>query len=159
MSDTDQSGTSQSSEEEHERLNRQFMELLYEARTAILGVQVLFVFLLRVPFSPQFSSLSTPEVYVWYAILLCTLLSAVLLMAPAPHHRILWREHRREERIELGNRLILAGLAFLALAILGVVFLISELVVGGVGAAVASVGVGVVFLWVWYGQPLLSMRG
>ena len=159
MSDTDQSGTSQSSEEEHERLNRQFMELLYEARTAILGVQVLFVFLLRVPFSPQFSSLSTPEVYVWYAILLCTLFSAMLLMAPTPHHRIMWREHQREERIELGNRLILTGLTFLALAILGVVFLISELVVGGVGAAVATVGVGVVFLWVWYGQPLLSMRG
>jgi magnesium-transporting ATPase (P-type) len=159
MSDTDQSGASQSSEEEHERLNRQFMELLYEARTAILGVQVLFVFLLRVPFSQQYSSLSTPQVYVWYATLLCTLLSAMLLMAPTPHHRILWREHRREERIELGNRLILAGLTFLALAILGVVFLISELVVGGVGAAVATVGVGVVFLWVWYGQPLLSMRG
>jgi magnesium-transporting ATPase (P-type) len=159
MSDTDQSGTSQSSEEEHERLNREFMELLYEARTAILGVQVLFVFLLRVPFSQQYSSLSTPQVYVWYATLLCTLLSAMLLMAPTPHHRVLWREHQREERIELGNRLILAGLTFLALAILGVVFLISELVVGGVGAAVATVGVGVVFLWVWYGQPLLSMRG
>jgi magnesium-transporting ATPase (P-type) len=159
MSDTDQSGTSQSSEEEHERLNRQFMELLYEARTAILGVQVLFVFLLRVPFSPQFSSLSTPEVYVWYAILVCTLLSAVLLMAPSPHHRILWREHQREERIELGNRLILTGLSFLALAILGVVFLISELLFGGVAAAVATVGVGMMILWVWYGQPLLSMRG
>jgi magnesium-transporting ATPase (P-type) len=159
MSDTDQSGTSQSSEEEHERLNRQFMELLYEARTAILGVQVLFVFLLRVPFSQQYSSLSTSQVYVWYATLLCTLLSAMLLMAPTPHHRILWREHQREERIELGNRLILAGLTFLALAILGVVFLISELVVGGVGAAVATVGVALVFLWVWYGQPLLNMRG
>jgi hypothetical protein len=120
MSDTDQSGTSQSSEEEHERLNREFMELLYEARTAILGVQVLFVFLLRVPFSQQYSSLSTPQVYVWYATLLCTLLSAMLLMAPTPHHRVLWREHQREERIELGNRLILTGLTFLALAILGV---------------------------------------
>src|SRR5215213_5411936 len=159
MSDRDQGGGNQTSEEQHERLNRQFTELLQEARTAILGVQVLFVFLLRVPFSERFPSVSALEQYVYYATLLCTLLSAVLLMAPAPHHRILWREHRREERIELGNRLILAGLAFLALAILGVVFLISELVVGGVGAAVATVGVGVVFLWVWYGQPLLSMRG
>src|SRR5215212_11343550 len=140
MSDTDQSGTSQTSEDKHERLNRQFMELLYEARTAILGVQVLFVFLLRVPFSPQFSSLSTSQVYVWYATLLCTLLSAVLLMAPAPHHRILWREHQREKRLELGHRLILAGLSFLALAILGVMFLISKLMVGGAGALAATLG-------------------
>ena len=159
MSDTDQSGISQTTEDNHERLNRQFMELLYEARTAILGVQVLFVFLLRVPFSPQFSSLSTLEVYVWYAILGCTLLSAMLLMAPSPHHRILWREHQREERIELGNRLILTGLSFLALAIVGVVFLISEILIGGVAAAVATLGVSMVILWVWYGQPLLSMRG
>ena len=159
MSDPDHSGASQSSEDNHERLNRQFMELLYEARTAILGVQVLFVFLLRVPFSPQFSSLSTLEVYVWYAILLCTILSAMLLMAPSPHHRILWREHQREERIELGNRLILTGLSFLALAIVGVVFLISEILIGGVAAAVATLGVSMVILWVWYGQPLLSMRG
>jgi len=159
MSDRDQSGGSHTNEDQHERLNRQYIELVYEARTAILGVQVLFVFLLRVPFSQQFPSVSTTEEYVWYATLLCTLLSAALLMAPTPHHRLLWREHQREKRLELGNRLIMAGLSFLALAVLGVVFLISELVVGGVGAAVATAGVGLVLLWVWYGQPLFSMRG
>jgi magnesium-transporting ATPase (P-type) len=159
MSDTDQSGGSQSSEDQRERLNRQFTELLQETRTAILGVQVLFVFLLRVPFSQRYPSVGTLQQYVFYATLLCTLLSAVLLMAPTPHHRILWREHQREKRLELGHRLILAGLSFLALAVLGVVFLISELMVGGVGAVVAALGIGVVFLWVWYGQPLIRMRG
>jgi hypothetical protein len=159
MSDTDQSGGSQSSEDQRERLNRQFTELLQETRTAILGVQVLFVFLLRVPFSQRYPSVGTLEQYIFYATLLCTLLSAVLLMAPTPHHRILWREHQREKRLELGHRLIMAGLAFLALAVLGVVFLISELMVGGVGAVAATLGIGVVFLWVWYGQPLIRMRG
>jgi hypothetical protein len=159
MSDTDQSGGSQSSEDQRERLNRQFTELLQESRTAILGVQVLFVFLLRVPFSQRYPSVGTLEQYVFYATLLCTLLSAVLLMAPTPHHRILWREHQREKRLELGHRLIMAGLSFLALAVLGVVFLISELMVGGVGAVAAALGIGVVFLWVWYGQPLIRMRG
>jgi hypothetical protein len=124
-----------------------------------LGVQVLFVFLLRVPFSQRYPSVGTLQQYVFYATLLCTLLSAVLLMAPTPHHRILWREHQREKRLELGHRLIMAGLSFLALAVLGVVFLISELMVGGVGAVVAALGIGVVFLWVWYGQPLIRMRG
>ena len=159
MSDTDQSGGSQTSEDQQERLNRQFTELLQEARTAILGVQVLFVFLLRVPFSQRFPSVSMLEEYVYYATLLCTLLSAALLMAPTPHHRILWREYQREKRIEWGNRLIMAGLSFLALAILGSVFLISDLAVGRVGAGLATVGIALVFLWVWYGQPLFRMRG
>jgi|SRR5215207_5255575 len=159
MSDREQSRQGQGGEDQHERLNRQFTELLQEARTAILGVQVLFVFLLRVPFSQRFPSVSMLEEYVFYATLLCTLLSAALLMAPTPHHRILWREHQREKRIEWGNRLIMAGLSFLALAILGSVFLISDLAVGRVGAGLATVGIGLVFFWVWYGQPLLRMRG
>ena len=159
MSNRDQSGGSQTGEEQHECLNRQFIELVQEARTAILGVQVLFVFLLRVPFSERFPSVSTLEQYVFYATLLCTLLSAVLLMAPAPHHRLLWREHQKEKRLELGHRLIIAGLSFLALAVLGVVFLVGQLAVGGVGAVVATVGIGLLFLWVWYGQALFRMRG
>jgi hypothetical protein len=159
MSDTDQSGGTQTSEDQHERLNREFTELLQESRTAILGVQVLFVFLLRVPFSQRFPSVSKLEHYVFYATLLCTLVSAVLLMAPTPHHRILWREHQRVKRVELGHRLILAGPSFLALAILGVAFLLSALMVGGVGAVAATLGIGLVCLWVWYGQPLIRMRG
>ena len=160
MSDREQSRQGQGGEDQHERLNRQFTELLQEARTAILGVQVLFVFLLRVPFSQRFPSVSMLEEYVYYATLLCTLLSAALLMAPTPHHRILWREHQREKRIEWGNRLIMAGLSFLALAILGSVFLISDLVVGGVAAGLTTLSIGLVILWVWYGQPLFRrMRG
>ena len=61
MSDSGQGGGSRTGEEKSERLDRQYIELLYEARTAILGVQVLLVFLLRVPFSPQYSSVSKPE--------------------------------------------------------------------------------------------------
>src|SRR5215213_8454208 len=158
MSGTDESGASQTSEDRRERLNRRFTELLQESRTAILGVQVLFVFLLRVPFSERYPSVGALEQYVFYATLLCTILSAMLLMAPAPHHRILWRKHQREQRLELGHRLILAGLSFLALAILGVVYLICELMVGGAVAVAATLGIGVVFLWVWYGQPLFRMR-
>jgi magnesium-transporting ATPase (P-type) len=158
MNDRGQSGEGQSGEDQHERLNRQFTEILQEARTAILGVQVLFVFLLRVPFSQRFPSVSTLEQYVFYATLLFTLFSAALLMAPTPHHRILWREHQREKRLVLGNWVIMVGLAFLALAIEGSVFLISDIAVGRVGAALATLGIGLVFLWLWYGQPIFRMR-
>ena len=155
---TNKSGQAHSGEDPHERLNREFNELLYEVRTAILGVQLLFGFLLRAPFSQGFSSISASQEYVYYATLLCTVVSAALLMAPCPHHRLLWREHQRERRLKLGNRLMIAGLSFLAAAILGSVFVISEPLVGGVGAMVTTGGVGLVFLWLWYGQALLRMR-
>ncbi len=155
MSDNERKGGERNGENQQARLNREFAELLYEVRTAILGVQVLFVFLLRAPFSQNFSSISILEEYVFYATLLCTALSAALLIAPAPHHRLLWRQHHREERIELGNRLVMAGLSFLALAMVGSVFLITEFLFGGIGAVVTSVSVGLVVLWLWYGQPLL----
>ena len=163
MSDTDDqnnSGGAHSGEEPHERLNREFNELLNEVRTAVLGVQLLFGFLLRAPFSPAFFSISTLQEYVYYATLLCTVLSAAMLMAPFPHHRLLWRQHQRERRLELGNYLMIAGLSFLAAAIVGSVFVVSEPLVGVVGAMVVTGGVGLVFLWLWYGQALLlRMRG
>jgi hypothetical protein len=71
---------------------------------------------------------------------------------------MLWREHQREKRLVLGNWVIMVGLAFLALAIEGSVFLISDIAVGRVGAALATLGIGLVFLWLWYGQPIFRMR-
>ena len=157
MRDRDQSRAGSNGEDQHERLNREFIELLQETRTAILGVQVLFVFLLRAPFSEGFSSVSTFQEYAFYATLLCTTFSAVLLMAPSPHHRVLWREHVRENRLKLGNIMVQAGLFFLVLAILGSVFLISDLIVGSLAAGLTTLGVGLVFSWLWYGQPFFRM--
>jgi hypothetical protein len=102
MGDRDHNGAGGNGEDQHERLNREFIELLQGARTAILGVQVLFVFLLRVPFSEGFSSVSKGQVYAVYATLIFTALSAALLMAPSPHHRVLWREREKENRLRLG---------------------------------------------------------
>ena len=154
MSNEDHNGRGDDGEDQHERLSREFIELLQEVRTAILGVQVLFVFLLRAPFAEGFSSASVLEEYVFYATLLFTALSAAFLMSPSPHHRMLWREHEREKRLRLGNTVVQAGLFFLMLAILGSVFLISDLVLGEVAAGLTATGVGVLFLWLWYGQPL-----
>jgi hypothetical protein len=145
-------------EDRHERLNREVIELLNELRVAIPGVQVLFAFLLIVPFSQGFSSVTTSQEYVYFATMLCTAVSAALLIAPSSHHRLLWREHEREKRLRAGNRLTIAGLSFLALAMLGAVFLISDVIFGPVTAAVATVVIGMVFGWFWYGQPLLRLR-
>jgi Flp pilus assembly protein TadB len=82
----------------------------------------------------------------------------VLLLAPSSHHRLLWRQDQREERLEMGNHLAVGGMAFLALAMLGAIFLISAVVFGSVTAAVATLGIGVLFAWFWYGQPLRRLH-
>jgi amino acid transporter len=158
MNGNDWRNNNRDSEDHHERLNRELIELLNELRVAIPGVQMLFAFLLIVPFSQGFPSVTTLQQYVYFAILLCTTVSAALLIAPSSHHRLLWREHEREKRLQIGNRLTIAGLSFLALAMTGVVFLISDVVFGPVTAAVATVVIGIVFGWFWYGQPLLRLR-
>src|SRR5215204_4545515 len=145
-------------ENHKERLNRELIELLNELRVALPGVQVLFAFLLIVPFSQRFSSVTLLQRHVYFAVLLCAALSAALLIAPSSHHRLLWRQHAREERLRAANRLSIGGLAFLALAMIGAIFLITDVLFGGVAAAVSAVGLGAVFVWYWYGQPLLILR-
>jgi hypothetical protein len=158
MNENDQRDGSQADEDQHEQLNRELIELLNELRVAIPGVQMLFAFLLIVPFSQRFPSVTTLQQYVYFGTMLCTAVATALLIAPSSHHRLLWREHEREKRLQMGNRLTIAGLSFLALAMVGVVFLISDVVFGPVTAAVATVCMALVFAWFWFGQPLLRLR-
>ena len=145
-------------EDEKERRDRQLIELLNELRVALPGVQVLFAFLLIVPFSQRFSAVTPLQRYAYFATLLCTAVSAILLIAPSSHHRLLWRQHAKEETLVTSNRLTIAGLAFLALAMTGAVFVITDFLFGGVLAVVVAVGIGGAFAWFWYGRPLLRLR-
>jgi len=116
---------------------------------------VLFAFLLIVPFSQRFSSMTPLQRHVYFATLLCAAVSAALLIAPSSHHRLLWRQGAKEKTLRAANRLSVLGLTFLALAMIGAIFLITDVLFGGV---VAPVAIGAVFAWVWYGQPLLRLR-
>ena len=128
-----------SGENHKERLSRELIELLTELRVALPGVQVLFAFLLIVPFSQRFSSVTPLQRHVYFAILLCAAVSAALLIAPSSHHRLLWRQGAKEATLRAANRLSVVGLAFLALAMTGAIFLITDVLFGGVVAAVATV--------------------
>ena len=145
-------------EDEKERRDRQLIELLNELRVALPGVQVLFAFLLIVPFSQRFSAVTPLQRNAYFATLLCTAMSAILLIAPSSHLRLLWRQHAKEVTLLTSNRLTIAGLAFLALAMTGAVFLITDFLFGGVLAVVVAVGIGGAFSWFWYGRPLLRLR-
>ena len=98
-------------ESEKERLDRNLLELLNELRVALPGVQVLFAFLLTVPFTQRFSTLTSTQEKVYYATLLLTTVSTVLLIAPSAHHRINFRQQDKAYIVFLANRLTIAGLA------------------------------------------------
>jgi hypothetical protein len=141
-------------ETESQRLDRNFTELLGELRVALPGVQVLFAFLLVVPFNQGYSRVSAFDKKIYFATLLCTALAAILLIAPTVHHRLEF--HRRDKAyvVASANRLAIAGLAALALAMGGAILLVSNLVFGTAAAIVATTAVLGTFGGVWYGIPL-----
>jgi len=142
-------------EEEKERRDRELIELLNELRVALPGVQVLFAFLLIVPFSNGFPRLTDVQRDVYVTAFLCTTLSTVLLIAPSAYHRILFRQHDKERMLHSSNKFALWGMGLLAAAMSAVVFLISDVffALGWVGA-ISAVAAGS-FAWFWYGLPLV----
>jgi hypothetical protein len=141
-------------ESEEERLDRNLIELLTELRVALPGVQVLFAFLLTVPFTQRFTTLTSTQEKVYYATLLLTTASTVLLIAPSAHHRINFRQQDKAYIVFLANKLTILGLMFLALAMSGVVFLITDVLYGSTATAVATGGALLAFSTLWYAIPI-----
>jgi hypothetical protein len=141
-------------EDRQERTARELIELLNELRVILPGVQFLFAFLLTVPFSQRFSELNGLETGVFFVTLLCTAIATALLRAPSAQHRVLWREGVREQRLELGNLLIIVGLAFLVPAMVGAVFVVSAFIFGLAIAVVVTVLLILFFALLWFVLPL-----
>jgi Family of unknown function (DUF6328) len=141
-------------EDRNERRARELAELLQELRVMLPGVQVLFAFLLTVPFSARFGDVTSLQQAVFFGTLLCTALSAGLLLAPSAHHRLLWRQQAREHRLRVANRLAIAGMVLLVVAMVGVMFVITDILFGSVAAALATATVSGFFLYVWFLMPI-----
>jgi uncharacterized integral membrane protein len=142
-------------ETEIERLDRNLSELLQELRVALPGVQVLFAFLLTIPFNQRFALLTTAQERIYLATLLATTISAVLLIAPTAYHRITFRKQQKARLVMLANRLSIIGLGFLALAMTGVVLLITDFLFATVVTVVCTVFTALMFATSWYALPLL----
>jgi O-antigen/teichoic acid export membrane protein len=141
-------------EDPQERTARETIELLQELRIVIPGVQVLFAFLLTVPFNQRFTELNTVQRDVFFATLLCTAAATALLIAPSAHHRLLFRKGLREQRLKMGNLLAILGLVFLVPAMVGVVFVITDLIFGSAVALVVTVAMALLFSLLWFVLPL-----
>jgi VIT1/CCC1 family predicted Fe2+/Mn2+ transporter len=141
-------------ETEEERLDRNLAELLQELRVAIPGIQIIFAFLLVVPFQQGWASISDTEKGIYYGTLLCTTGATVLLIAPTARHRMRFRGLDKEWIVMSSHRLAIGGLAFLALAITGVVLLISLVVYDSTLAAIVTPVVLALLTWFWFIAPL-----
>jgi cation transport ATPase len=141
-------------ESEQERINRELIELLNELRVALPGVQVLFAFLLAVPFTQRFRQLTDAQEYAFFLSLLCTAFGSVLLIAPSAYHRLRFRQHDKEQLIQTANRLSIAGTIFLALAMTSAVYLITDLLFNAPVTLIVTAVTGATFAWFWYGLPL-----
>ncbi|HEX5376482.1 MAG TPA: DUF6328 family protein [Solirubrobacterales bacterium] len=141
-------------ESESERLDRNLSELLQELRVALPGVQVLFAFLLAVPFQQNFTKITPFQERVYFATLLLTAISAVLLISPSAYHRMTFRMQQKDDLIFLANKLAIAGLGCLALAMTGAIMLITDVLFGGAATIVTSAATLLTFAIFWYALPL-----
>ena len=142
-------------DDEQERTERQLAELLQELRVALPGVQILFAFLLTVPFAQGFERVTSFQKNLFFATLMCTAFSTACLIAPTATHRLRFHKGDRKYVIEVAHQLTIAGLAFLALAILGAVTLITDLLYDGAARWIWPALVAVVIAALWFIRPLL----
>jgi len=143
-------------ESAEDRHNRELIELLNELRVALPGVQVLFAFLLAVPFANGFPKLSATDRDIFFVAFIATALSTILLIAPSSYHRLRWRQHDKERLLIISNVLTIAGLFSLAVAITATVFVITDFLFHHTWAAAFTAMIGALFLVFWYGLPLAA---
>jgi hypothetical protein len=142
-------------ESKEDKLDRELIELLNELRVALPGVQVLFAFLLTVPFTNRFTQVNDLQQDAYLVALVATAIGSVLLIAPTAHHRIRFRDHDKEALILVANRLAIAGTVCLAVAMSASVFLVADVLFKATTTAAVTGLVVACFVWFWYGLPLL----
>ena len=137
-----------------ERLDRELNELTQELRVLLPGVQVLFAFLLTVPFSIGFKTVTGAERALYFVALASTSISAILLIAPSARHRARFRDRDKEALVVSSNLLTIAGTLFLAIAMATVIALVGEYLYNWVVGVSAGVLTFVLIAWFWYGWSI-----
>jgi hypothetical protein len=141
--------------EEQEQLNRRWTELLNELRLAMPGVQVLFAFLLAVPFQQGFKDVTDFQRTTYFVTLLLAAASSACLIAPSAYHRMLFRQQEKPNIIEMGSRFAIAGLVLLALAMNSAVLLITDVLYTPGTVVVTVAATASLFAWLWFGIGLV----
>jgi predicted membrane channel-forming protein YqfA (hemolysin III family) len=135
-------------------LDQEWSELLEEHRVAMPGAQVLFTFLLILPFQNRFQELSEAQEGLYFGAFICASIAIVLLITPTASHRIRWRQHDKEALLRYATKTSIAALVFLAAAMTASVFLVGDFMFEIPTAVVATAAIAVLFAWFWFARPL-----
>jgi len=142
-------------ESRDEKINRELIELINELRVALVGVQVLFAFLLAVPFAQGFATVTSFQKTLFFGVLCATAIASALLVAPSAYHRLNFRAKDKEQMLRTSNSLMIGGLSFLALSINGSVALVADYIYSPAVTAVAG-GIGLLlFAGLWFVLPVM----
>jgi hypothetical protein len=134
-------------------LDQEWSELLEEHRVAMPGAQVLFTFLLILPFQNRFQQLTEAQEGLYFGAFLCASIAIVLLITPTASHRIRWRQHDKEALLRNATKTSITALVFLALAMTSSVYLVGDFVFEAPTAVVATAVVASLFTWFWFALP------
>jgi hypothetical protein len=147
-------------EDEQEQRNRQLLELLNELRVAMPGVQVLFGFLLTVPFQQRFAQTTSAERTIYLVTLCAAAVATAFLIAPSALHRVTFRGRQKEFIIWFGSWEFLIGIAALAIAMCGTVALVVGFLYKGATPVVLVAALAVLYVALWFGVGIWRrMRG
>jgi hypothetical protein len=145
-------------ESRHEKIDRELIELLNELRVALPGVQVLFAFLLILPFQQRFSQVGDVDRLVYLAALLASAAAGALLIAPSVYHRLNFRRRNKERMLLDSNALLIAGSAFTAVGIVCAVFVIGDVLFGFAVALALTLATIGLYAALWVVLPLVRRR-
>jgi len=141
-----------------ERDDRNLAELLQELRVAGLGVQVLFGFLLSLPFTNRFVKLSHGQRELYLLTLVLASVSTALLLGPVAYHRLVFRRQQKEGLVQAANLMAILGLICVGLAVSAAVLLVSSFVATGLSAWLITLFVLCMFAGLWFAFPLTRRR-
>ena len=141
-------------ETEQERLNRQLDQLLQELRVAMPGVQVLFAFLLAVPFQQRFAQVTEFQRDVYFVTLLAAAAASALFIAPTAFHRLRFEDGDKPFLVSISSKMALAGLGFLAIAMNGAVLLVSDVLFDGTVVTITAAVTGLLYAGLWFGPGM-----
>jgi membrane-bound acyltransferase YfiQ involved in biofilm formation len=139
------------SEEEQQRLNRQMLELLNELRVAMPGVQVLFGFLLTVPFQQGWRRVTEFQETVYFVTLIAAAVATAFLIAPSAYHRVAFEQNEKPNIVRVGTVQMLAGLVALAIAMNAAVLLVVDVVFDSGTTVVTVVALTTLYATLWFG--------
>lgn len=137
-----------------ERLDRELIELLNGLRVVLTGVQVLFAFLLTLPFTQRFQDLTSSQRDMFSIAFTATATASVLLIAPVAYHRIRFRKQDKEHMLLWANRFAIAGISLLTVAIGTIVLLVIDVLYSLPAAGAVAGAVVALIAWAWFALPL-----